>query len=404
MSTPTMHLGVAVPISGSWATTENVVEIARLAEDLGYHSLWTFQRLLAAVDALDEVPDHVRRLPLQQIDVGLSDSATGPLMLRLSGPAPSVALAFGDSWQHSHGPWRLQVECGWPLSADYLAQQRAAPAIDPVVEVVVPVYGGLEHVRQCLASVMASKCQASWHLTVIDDASPDPQVPRWLREFAILHPEVTVLFNARNLGFVGTVNLGMQLAARRDVILLNSDTEVSGNWIDRLQRAAHAGSKVGTVTPFSNNATICSYPRFCEPNALPAGHTTASLDRLFASLNAQRTVDVPTAVGFCMYIRRDCLDATGWFDAQTFGAGYGEENDFCLRATALGWRHVHALDTFVRHAGGVSFSDRQQALQASALAAIRRLHPHYEDLVRDYVQLDPARPYRDAVTRALSSA
>ena len=51
MSTPTMHLGVAVPISGSWATTENVVEIARLAEDLGYHSLWTFQRLLAAVDA-----------------------------------------------------------------------------------------------------------------------------------------------------------------------------------------------------------------------------------------------------------------------------------------------------------------------------------------------------------------
>jgi len=45
-----MQLGVAVPISGSWATTEHIVEIATMAEDLGYHSLWTFQRLLAAVD------------------------------------------------------------------------------------------------------------------------------------------------------------------------------------------------------------------------------------------------------------------------------------------------------------------------------------------------------------------
>lgn len=45
-----MHLGVAVPISGSWATTDNIEEIARLAEDSGYHSLWTFQRVVAGVD------------------------------------------------------------------------------------------------------------------------------------------------------------------------------------------------------------------------------------------------------------------------------------------------------------------------------------------------------------------
>lgn len=45
-----MHLGVAVPVSGSWATVENIEEIADLAERSGYHSLWTFQRLLTAVD------------------------------------------------------------------------------------------------------------------------------------------------------------------------------------------------------------------------------------------------------------------------------------------------------------------------------------------------------------------
>lgn len=45
-----MRLGFAVPVSGSWATREHLVEIAGRAEALGYDSLWTFQRLLSPVD------------------------------------------------------------------------------------------------------------------------------------------------------------------------------------------------------------------------------------------------------------------------------------------------------------------------------------------------------------------
>ena len=339
--------------------------------------------------------ERIRQAERQQVEVGHLDPSSQALVLRLTGDEPGLRLPIDTDHLPGQGPWRLDIVCGWPFSADYLAVQ-AAPPRDPMVEVIVPVYGGLPHLQACLASVMAARCNSPWHLTVIDDASPDPTVGRWLREFAALHPETTVLTNARNLGFVGSANLGMRLAGRRDVLLLNSDTEVADGWIDRLRRAADSGSRVGTVTPFSNNATICSFPNFCEPNALPTGQTTASLDRLFSRLHAERTIEVPTAVGFCMYIRRDCLDETGLFDAETFGAGYGEENDFCLRASARGWRHLHALDVFVRHAGGVSFSNRQQALQAQALAQIRRLHPQYEDLVHAYVQRDPARPYREA--------
>lgn len=46
-----MKLGFAVPVSGSWATPKNQVEVARLAERLGYSSLWTFQRLLYPAEA-----------------------------------------------------------------------------------------------------------------------------------------------------------------------------------------------------------------------------------------------------------------------------------------------------------------------------------------------------------------
>ena len=72
------------------------------------------------------------------------------------------------------------------------------------------------------------------------------------------------------------------------------------------------------------------------PTAL-AEVDVAALNRLAGQCLAAQTLDIPTAVGFCMYIRRDCLARTGWFDADAFGTGYGEENDFCLRAAVAGW-------------------------------------------------------------------
>ncbi|NWG73393.1 MAG: glycosyltransferase, partial [Rubrivivax sp.] len=363
------------------------------------------------------------RVPKHQLEIGTPSATHVPLLL--AGDEPWLDLPLpAEALRPAGGAVRLEVDCGWPLSADYLAlvPAKAAsaptrppaptptptptagmPPLDATIEIVLPVYNGLDALRRCLASVFDAPCRQPWHLTLVDDASPDPSVGRWLREFAAVHPEVTVLANARNLGFAATVNLGMRLAGRRDVVLLNSDTEVAGDWLDRLHRAAWSGARVGTVTPFSNNATICSFPAFCEDNALPAGHTTATLDSVFAQTHPGQTIEIPTAVGFCMYIRRDCLDDVGAFDAETFGAGYGEENDFCLRASARGWRHLHALDVFVYHAGAASFSERRHELQSTAIAAMRRLHPGYEELIRAFVQRDPARPYREAVARRLAS-
>ena len=67
-----------------------------------------------------------------------------------------------------------------------------------------------------------------------------------------------------------------------------------------------------------------------------------------------------------MYIRRAALADVGLFDADAFGRGYGEENDFCLRASARGWRHLLACDTFVYHEGTVSFGAGAQPLRDRA--------------------------------------
>ena len=211
----------------------------------------------------------------------------------------------------------------------------------PVVDLIVPVYRGLAETRRCLDSVLAFPQQTSHEIVVIDDCSPEPELTAWLRELAETGT-ITLLENPVNTGFVNAVNRGMVLHPDRDVVLLNSDTEVHGDWLDRLRRSCHSDPMIGTVTPFSNNATICSYPRFMQDNPLPEGWPLAKLDALFADVNAGQTVDIPTAVGFCMYITRRCLEQVGYFDATLFKRGYGEENDFSMRALEVGFRHLLA--------------------------------------------------------------
>ena len=267
------------------------------------------------------------------------------------------------------------------------------------VDIIVPVYRGLDETRACIQSVLAAPTKEPFELIVIDDKSPEPLLTAWLRE-ASAGGAFTLLENASNLGFVATVNLGMSLHPDRDVLLLNSDTTVANDWLDRLVRSAYSAPRIGTVTPFSNNATICSYPRFCEDNPLPPVTSPEELDRLAATVNQGRVVDVPTAVGFCMYIRRDCLQSTGLFDVETFGKGYGEENDFSLRAAAHGWRNVLAADTFVFHAGSVSFAKGAVLLRERGVQALTERYPEYLAQVSRHVSRNAAQPYRFALTAA----
>ncbi len=159
---------------------------------------------------------------------------------------------------------------------------------------------------------------------------------------------------------------------------------------------------IGTITPFSNNAEICSFPRFCEDNPWPVGrdpeHCTGR--RLHAAA-VPTYPDIPTGVGFCLYLRRAMLDAVGIFDP-VFGAGYGEENDLCLRAARAGWRNVLADNAFVVHTGGRSFVGQKAELGPRNMALLLERHPHYLDMVHAYIAADPLRPLREAAASRLA--
>lgn len=273
-----------------------------------------------------------------------------------------------------------------------------------MLDIIIPIYRGLAATRRCLESVLAS-----WHpdmaIYLIDDCSPEPAISAYLRQLAADYPHrLALITHYHNWGFVASANQGMQLHADRDVILLNSDTEVPAQWQARLQACAYQQANIATVTPFSNNATICSYPHFCVDNPLPPQVSVSQLDQACQRANPQQWVEIPTAVGFCMYIKRTCIQQIGTFDELRFGFGYGEENEFCLRAQAKGWIHVLSADVFVYHQGSVSFAETKALHQPLGAKALLALYPQYDAMIARFIQEDPIAPYRHRITQQLYGA
>ena len=267
------------------------------------------------------------------------------------------------------------------------------------VDVVIPVYRGLVETRRCIESVLADASKPLGRVIVVDDRSPDVELVSWLEELAERRL-ITLLRNKKNVGFVTSVNRGIEAAGNRDVVLLNSDTEVPLGWLRRLAAHAYANPRIATVSPLSNNATICSYPAN-DGGPLVLGHTLGEIDGACQVVNVGRWVDTPTTVGFCMYITRKALREVGNFDAARFTVGYGEENDFCLRATELGWAHRIGCDIFVYHAGSVSFGDRAGKLSARAMQLILERYPDYRKVIARHVRLGMIEPVRFTLTAAL---
>jgi glycosyltransferase involved in cell wall biosynthesis len=134
---------------------------------------------------------------------------------------------------------------------------------------------------------------------------------------------------------------------------------------------------------------------------MPPGRTLVELDRIAAEVNDGVAVEIPTSVGFCMLISRACLEAVGLFDEEAFGRGYGEENDFSLRAAAKGFAHLLATDVFVKHVGEVSFAESSSEGKRNATRIILERYPDYSQIVARHVGLDPALVARLRLTFAL---
>lgn len=342
----------------------------------------------------------VRGTTYQPLGAWLVRISAAGIMQALSGDLPQDRRQALESFARAFVLTAARSEAARPLPAFWrLSEPSHTDTVSDGVDVIVPVYRGKAETLACIDSVLKAQVKTRYNLIVINDCSPDAALTAALKGHAAKHG-YRLLENAENLGFVKTVNRGMTLNDDNDVVLLNADTEVSDFWLDRLVDAAYSAPRIASVTPLSNNATILSLPTIKGSEALPYGLDLKGVNALLARENAGLRIDLPTAHGFCMFIRRAALREVGTFDAETFGRGYGEENDFSMRAATRGWRHLAACDALVYHKGAVSFGDKAD-LVATNLELLARTYPDYSAHVHRFIDDDPMAAVRNRVQKAL---
>jgi GT2 family glycosyltransferase len=247
----------------------------------------------------------------------------------------------------------------------------------PSADVIVPVYRDVALTQACLESVLLHSGPSLRRLIVVDDVGPERGMRPMLERLRAADGRVRVLFNEQNLGFVGSANRGLSVRDG-DVVLLNSDTEVTDGWLEELLAVLHGHDRIAAATPLSNNATLASVPRFGEGTPVDAlKGRPLELDGL------PRWTETPTGVGFCLAMRGELLDLIGLFDP-AYGRGYNEENDWCQRARELGFLVVRANHALVFHHGEVSFQGARAALDEHNARRLVARHPSYLAQNRDF--------------------
>lgn len=248
------------------------------------------------------------------------------------------------------------------------------------VDVVIPVYNALSDVESCIESVLACRDGLDVRVVVVNDGS-DAETTAWLRGRCGDDPALALIEHPRNLGYTRAVNSGLRATTAQYLVTLNSDTLVSDGWLKGMLRCMASDRELGIVGPLSNAASWQNVPELFDShgsflvNVLPPGVDAAAMARVVAAASKRRYPKVPFVNGFCFLMRREVVDTIGFMDEASFPEGYGEENDYCVRAADAGFKLAIADDVYVFHAKSKSFGHtRRRALSEAGSRTLRRKH------------------------------
>lgn len=283
--------------------------------------------------------------------------------------------SFRDRFSRSFNgtfPGSSQLSPAAPVDRRLPAFGEAHPTLGryPTVDIIVCVHNALADVKVCLTSVI-EQTKRPFTLYLVNDGS-DEATTVYLRQFAAGCASCLLLENPVAEGYTRAANKGLRASTADYVVLLNSDTIVSASWLDKVIECGESDPHLGLIGPLSNAASWQSIPECYSPdgewaiNALPVGYSVNDMARLVETVSEKQFPRVPFVNGFCFAIKRALIAAIGYFDEEAFPKGYGEENDYCLRAAQAGYAIAIADHCYVYHAKSKSYTPEGRARLARA--------------------------------------
>jgi glycosyltransferase involved in cell wall biosynthesis len=221
---------------------------------------------------------------------------------------------------------------------------------------------------------------------VLDDGTPDESVA----ECCAVEARDNLFYKRsdRNRGFVATCNWGYEAVAPpdTDILLLNSDTEVTSGFLEEMLRVLYLSERHGVVIPRSNNADIFSIPSQQDEIAPEESF------RIWQELQSDLTdySVIPTVLDFCMLIKAEILERFGLFD-EIYSPGSNEEHDFVCRINRYGYSAVIANGAFVYHYAASTLGTARKKLHVRNHKLLVDRYPEYEVKISNYLQheIDP---------------
>jgi GT2 family glycosyltransferase len=259
----------------------------------------------------------------------------------------------------------------------------------PLPVVVVPVFNARAALDACLAALERS-LPADASVRLVDDASSDPQIEPlargWCQRSRL---DARYQRTDRPQGLARCLDAALAACVDSDVVVLKPEAEPTAGWLQQLTRCASAAPRAASISAWSNDADLCSFPRPGEPGPAPGFPEVVA--SAAASIAWGEPPELPAASGPCVFLRRAALRQLGGLDCASY-AGARVLDDFCRRAAAMGWRNLLCPAAFVL------VQDGAQAAPAATghdLTPLLARWPDFQELLARFILSDSLRPLRE---------
>lgn len=214
-----------------------------------------------------------------------------------------------------------------------------------VTSIIILTFNELRFTEVCLEYIRRHTPEP-YELIIVDNASTDGTV-----EYLQGQRDIKLVLNDKNNGFAKGCNQGIEIASGDYILLLNNDTVSSPGWLRNMITCLKSNKSIGIVGPRSNYVKA--------PQRVSVEYTTMEEMLSFSTQfnkagDPSKWFELEMAVGFCMLIKKEVIDAVGLLD-ERFGIGFFEDDDYCRRARRKGYKIMCAGDTFIHHFGSASF-------------------------------------------------
>jgi len=216
------------------------------------------------------------------------------------------------------------------------------------LSIIIVNYNTKDLLETCLKSISQNTHNILYEIVVVDNHSKDSSVQMIEGEF----PDARLIKNKSNNGYSKANNQGINISQGRYILLLNSDTEVSNDALNKAVKFMDDNSEIGICGLKLLNAdgsiqlSCRSFPTFSTAIFNRYSIITRlfpdnkfSREYLLSDWDHKSIMDVDWVSGACMLIRREVIDKIGLLEEKFFM--YSEDVDLCYRAKENGWRIVY---------------------------------------------------------------